>query len=454
MEKPIEKNQHYQVEIIDIGEGGEGIGKINDFTLFVPHVVIGDIVEVQVNKLKKSYGYAKKLRLITPSPFRQEEGCELENKCGGCQFQHMHYLEQLKWKQKKVENCLKRIGKLENVKVEPTLGMDNPYHYRNKAQYPIRKVNGKVEIGFFATRSHRLVPLTECCIQHPKNAEIIQVVKAFLEENQISIYNDLTKKGLVRHLIIKTGYHTNEIMVCLVINGKKLPYSEKLVEALAKVQGVCSIVLNHPCEKNGVVLKDSYLLLEGKPYIIDTIKSLHFKISPLAFFQVNPVQTEVLYQKALEFAALTGDEVVWDAYCGIGTISLFLAQKAKKVYGVEILKEAIEAAKENALLNYINNVEFFTGKAEEVIPQLYKEGIVADTIIVDPPRKGCDIALLETLKSMAPQKIVYVSCDPATLARDLAYLTSEAGYQVEKVQPVDMFPQTTHVETVVLMSRK
>lgn len=453
MEAVIQKNEHYEIEIIDMGEGGEGIGKINDFTLFIPGVLIGDLVEVRIIKVKKSYGYGKMIKLIKPSPFRQEVGCELDGKCGGCQLQHMNYKAQLEWKQKKVENCLKRIGKLEGIEVEPTLGMEEPYRYRNKAQYPIRKENGKVEMGFFAPRSHRLVPLSDCAIQHAENARIMEIVRKFLQDNDISIYNEETHKGLVRHLVIKTGYHAEEIMVCLVINGKELPQSEKLVQALQEIPQICSIILNHHFEKSNVILGARCTVLAGKPNIIDHIGPLKFNISPLAFFQVNPLQTEVLYQKALEYADLTGEEIVWDAYCGIGTISLFLAQKAKKVYGVEIVPEAIENAKENAKLNNISNTEFFAGKAEEVIPDLYKQGVIADTIVVDPPRKGCDIKLLETLKAMAPQKIVYVSCDPATLARDLAYLTNEAGYKVEKVQPVDMFPHTTHVETVVKLSR-
>lgn len=453
MEAIIQKNEHYEIEIIDIGEGGEGIGKVNDFTLFVPGGLMGDVIEIRVLKIKKSYGFGKLVRIIKPSPFRQEVSCELGGRCGGCQLQHIKYQAQLDWKQKKVEGCLRRIGKLEDITVEPTLGMAEPFHYRNKAQYPIRKENGKVEMGFFAPRSHRLVPLSDCVIQHPENACIMKIVKDFLQENNISIYDEETHKGLVRHLMIKTGYHTNEMMVCLVINGKKLPHSEQLVEKLKAIPHITSIILNHHMEKSNVILGNECTVLAGKETIIDHIGPLKFNISPLAFFQVNPLQTEVLYQKALEYAELTGEETVWDAYCGIGTISLFLAQKAKKVYGVEIIPQAIENAKENAILNGINNAEFFAGKAEEVIPRLYKQGIIADTIVVDPPRKGCDEKLLQTLKDMAPQKIVYVSCDPATLARDLAYLTKEAGYHVEKVQPVDMFPHTTHVETVCKLSK-
>lgn len=453
MEIAIQKNEHYEIEIMDIGEGGEGIGKINDFTLFIPGVLIGDVIEVRILKVKKSYGYGKLVRIIKLSPFRQEVACELAEKCGGCQLQHMQYQAQLDWKQKKVENCLKRIGKLEDIVVEPTLGMTEPFRYRNKAQYPIRKENGKVQMGFFASRSHRLVPLSDCVIQHQDNAGIMKIVKDFLEDNSISIYDEQTHKGLVRHLVIRTGYHSNEIMVCLVINGKSLPHSELLVTALQTISNVTSIILNHHTEKSNVILGNQCTVIYGKETITDHIGSLKFNISPLAFFQVNPLQTEVLYKKALEYVGLTGEEIVWDAYCGIGTISLFLAQKAKKVYGVEIVPQAIENAKANAELNGISNVEFFTGKAEEIIPKCYEQGIVADTIVVDPPRKGCDEKLLQTLKEMAPSKIVYVSCDPATLARDLAYLTKEAGYQVDKVQPIDMFPSTTHIECCVSLKK-
>ncbi|MBP3886674.1 MAG: 23S rRNA (uracil(1939)-C(5))-methyltransferase RlmD [Cellulosilyticum sp.] len=453
MNEVIQKAQHYEVEIIDMGEGGEGIGKIQDFTVFVPNVLVGDQVEICLTKVKKNYGFGKLVRIITPSIYRIEVRCDKEAICGGCQFQSLDYQKQLEWKRQKVENCLKRIGKLENIEVEPTLGMGTPYHYRNKAQYPIRLVDGKVEIGFFEAKSKKVVPVTDCLIQHPINKKIIECVKDFLNEYKISIYDDVTHKGLVRHLMIKTGYKAQDVMVCLVINGKTMPHSKAFVECLQAISEIKSIVLNHHTDKTPVILGKECTVLYGSETITEQIGELKFKVSPLAFFQVNPSQTEVLYQKALEYAELSGDEIVWDAYCGIGSISLFLAQKAKKVYGVEIIPEAIENARENAKLNDLNNTEFYAGKAEEVIPDLYKQGIIADTIVVDPPRKGCDEKLLETLKAMVPQRIVYVSCDPATLARDLAYLTKEAGYQVEKVQPVDMFPHTSHVECIVSLKK-
>lgn len=453
MKEDMQKGQCYLVKIIDMGDSGEGIGKIQDFTVFVPGTLIGDEVEVRLTKVKKQYGFGQLVRFVVPSPFRLQQGCPQEAICGGCQFQQLDYEKQLEWKQKKVENCLKRIGRIEGVKVQPTIGMEIPYHYRNKVQYPIRKVDGQVEVGFFASKSHQLVPIKDCTIQHPLNRQIIEIVKAFLDQYAISIYDEAAHKGLVRHLMIRTGHEAKELMVVLVINGKTLPHQEALIQALTVLPEVKSIVLNHQMKDSPVILGNECTAIYGEESITEWIGDLKFKVSPLAFFQVNPVQTKVLYQKALEYADLEGSEVVWDAYCGIGTISLFLAQKAKKVYGVEIIPEAIANAKENAKLNGIYNTEFIVGKAEEVIPRLYKEGIIADTMVVDPPRKGCDEKLLQTIQEMAPKRVVYVSCDPATLARDLAFLTQQAGYQVEKVQPVDMFPQTVHVETVVKLSR-
>ena len=390
--------------------------------------------------------------MLFRSPLRQEPKCPVASQCGGCQLQHLAYQGQLDYKRKKVQDVLERIGKIEDVEVKPTLGMENPYVYRNKAQFPVRKENGELKIGFFAPRSHRIINTETCDIQHESNTDIIALVRSFLLDYDISIYDEEEHKGLVRHIVTKVGFHTGELMVCIVINGKVLPHSDILVERLKTIKGMTSIVLNHNKEKGNVVLGPGITTLYGEPTIRDYIGDNQFEISPLSFFQVNPVQTEVLYQKALEFAQLTGNETVWDAYCGIGTISLFLAQKAKMVYGVEIVPEAIEDAKRNAALNKIENVEFIVGLAEEVIPEKFKkEGIKADVIVVDPPRKGCDEKLLETIATMMPKRIVYVSCDPGTLARDVNYL-SQKGYRVAEVQPVDMFPMTTHVECIALMT--
>ncbi|MEG1001082.1 MAG: 23S rRNA (uracil(1939)-C(5))-methyltransferase RlmD [Cellulosilyticaceae bacterium] len=452
MNIPVQKNEHYEMDIVDIGSNGEGIGKIEDFTVFVPNAVKGDHIEVRIIKVKKNFGFGKLIQIITPSPIRGEVKCKVADKCGGCQLQHISYASQLEWKTQKVKNAIERIGGLKGIEVKDTLGMADPFYYRNKAQYPIRLENGEIKIGFFANKSHRVIPTDTCMIQDRRNEQIIEILKKFLIEYKIAIYDEVSHKGLVRHLVVKTGYYTNEIMICLVMNGHKLPNQEILIERLLSVPGIKSIVLNHNTARTNVILSSEMTVIHGENFIVDTIGELKFKISPLAFFQVNPVQTKVLYDKALEYADLTGSETVWDAYCGIGTISLFLAQKAKKVYGVEIIEAAIENARANAELNGISNADFFAGRAEEVIPTMYQEGIIADTIVVDPPRKGCDVKLLETLVEMSPKKIVYVSCDPATLARDLAYLC-EQGYKVKEVQPVDMFPQTTHCETVVLMTK-
>ncbi|MGL4363495.1 MAG: 23S rRNA (uracil(1939)-C(5))-methyltransferase RlmD [Cellulosilyticaceae bacterium] len=448
----IEKNKCYQLEIIDIGSNGEGIGKIDAFVIFVPDAIIGDIANVKILKVKKNLAYGKVQEIIKASPNRVQPMCDVSKQCGGCQLQHMDYQAQLDWKQKKVYNAITRIGGIQNIEVEPTIGMEHPTHYRNKAQYPIRKVDGKVQIGFYAMRSHRVIDWDTCEIQDKRCEAIIKKTREFLEDYNISIYDEEKHTGLVRHLMIKTGYYTKEIMVCLVINGDKLPQSDKFIESMNEIEGMTSIVLNHNTAKTNVILGNKITVLDGKNYIIDTIGELKFKISPLAFYQVNPIQTKVLYDQVLKFADLDKDKVVWDAYCGIGTISLFLAQKAKHVYGVEIIEPAIENANENAEINNIQNATFFVGKAEEVITQQYKQGLCTDVVVVDPPRKGCDEELLQTIVEMSPKKIIYVSCDPATLGRDLGILTKQ-GYEVENIQPVDLFPHTTHVECCVSLKK-
>ncbi|OON99591.1 MAG: 23S rRNA (uracil-5-)-methyltransferase RumA [Epulopiscium sp. Nele67-Bin004] len=442
------KNECYKLEIVDISSEGMGVGKHDNCAVFVPNTIMGDVVEAKIIKVAKNYAVGKLLEIIEPSEFRKDTSCEIAGKCGGCQLQNVTYTKQLDWKRKRVQDAIKRIGKLDGITVLPTIGMDEPSHYRNKAQYPIRKVDGKIQIGFFEKRSHTIVDLNECMIQDSRNTEIIKIVRNFLEQNNISIYKEETHKGLVRHLLIKTSYHFDDIMVCVVVNGEKLPHSDKLVDGL---KNICSsICINVNTTKGNTILGNKSIVLFGEEYIEDKIGELTFKISPLTFFQVNPLQTEVLYSKAFEFARLTGSETVFDVYCGIGTISLFVAKQAKKVYGVEIVESAIENAKQNAVANGIENAEFFVGKAEDVVTDLYGKGATADVVIVDPPRKGCDEKLLDTIMSMSPKRIVYVSCDPATLARDLAYIK---GYAVEVVQPVDMFPHTNHVENVVLLSK-
>lgn len=448
------KNEDYQVLIEDMGNDGEGIGHVQGMTVFVKDAVVGDLAEVKIVKVKKNIAYGRLMKLITPSPYRVEPVCDKAKRCGGCTMQQVSYEQQLEYKWNKVKNCLQRIGKMENVEAimeKPAYGMNNPFHYRNKAQFPVgRDKNGNVVIGFYAGRSHDIIDTESCAIGAPVNDKIVAIVRSFIEDNHISTYDEETGRGLVRHILIRVGFTTKEIMVCLVTNGKKLPHSEILIDELVKIDGMTSICLNVNMENTNRILGDKCITLWGQSYITDYIGDIKYQISPLSFYQVNPVQTNVLYNKALEYADLSGDETVWDMYCGIGTISLFLAQKAKKVYGVEIVPQAIDDARHNAEINGITNAEFFVGKAEEVVPDIYKkggDGSHADVVVVDPPRKGCDQVLLDTLVHMAPERIVYVSCDPATLARDVKIL-QEKGYEAKKVAVVDQFCHSGHVETV------
>ncbi len=448
------KNDHYVIDITDIGVNGEGIGKINGYTFFVDRALPGETVEIIATKLKKSYGYGRLMKIITPSSERTVPLCPIADKCGGCSLQHLSYQAQLRFKTEKVRQNLIRIGGFESPSVMPAIGMTDPYRYRNKAQYPVSVINGKTVCGFYASHSHRVIPCEDCLIGQKENSYIISRVKSFMEENQLTAYDETTHNGIVRHIVIKSAVNTGEVMICLVINSTEFALKQEFVNALYDLDYIKSIVINYNSEQTNVIMGHTSETIYGKTTITDTIGKLKFNISPLSFFQVNPIQTEKLYQTALDFADLSGNETVIDAYCGIGTISLFLAQKAKTVYGVEIVKEAIDAAKENAKLNGITNTEFFAGKAEEIVPYLYREkDISADIVVVDPPRKGCDKNLLDLLLNMAPDRIVYVSCDSATLARDLKILCQNK-YSLVKIQPVDMFPHTTHVETVCLLTRK
>ncbi len=472
------KNDCVELTIEDIGVSGEGIGKVDGYTLFVKDTVIGDVVRVKIMKAKKNYGYARLMDIIKPSKDRVEPACPIARQCGGCQIQAMNYNAQLKYKQKLVKDNLLRIsGLTEGVDYEmcEILGMDTPFRYRNKAQYPVGEdKDGNIVMGFYAGHTHSIIacPDDDCMLGHSDNAFILNAVKEWMKEYRVRAYNENIHKGTVRHVLVRTGYHTDEVMVCLVT--KKMLRKEAvdgLVKAIQKLKlNVASLVVNINKEDTNVILGKECITLYGRPYIEDYIGDIKFQISPLSFYQVNPKQTEVLYNKALEFAGLKGNESVWDMYCGIGTISLFLAKKAGKVYGVEIVPQAIEDAKNNAKINNIDNAEFFVGKAEEVVPAFYKKqtGVQSDNdstdskeydmtrpdvVVVDPPRKGCDKKLLDTIVSMTPDRIVYVSCDSATLARDLKLLV-EYGYKVEKVQPVDQFGNTVHVETVVLLSQQ
>lgn len=498
-----EKNMELELVIEDMAVDGAGIGKVDGVAFFVKDAVIGDRVLIKIMKMKKRYGYGRLLEVLEPSSCRIEPRCEYYRQCGGCQIQAMNYVQQLEFKKKKVRDNLERIGGFslrdkitsneQGILFHPIIGMEEPFFYRNKAQFPIgTDKDGRIVTGFYAARSHQIIPNRKCYLGVEVNEKILNMVISFMEEYHIPAYNEISGKGLVRHVLVRYGFATKEIMVCLVVNGRKIPHVEKLVERLKSLTGMTSITLNVNEENTNVILGNEIICLWGQAYITDYIGSIKYQISPLSFYQVNPVQTRKLYETALNYAGLTGTEIVWDLYCGIGTISLFLAQKARHVYGVEVVEDAIADARNNAKCNGIENVTFFVGRAEEVLPEFYEkamqqldkklltgcceemqengqtvlpeenkgnagersEGMLhPDVIVVDPPRKGCDEKCLETILKMKPERVVYVSCDPATLARDLKYLCREE-YELRQVQPVDMFPQSVHVETVVQLSQQ
>ena len=451
----LSKNKEYVVDIVDIGQGGVGIGKYEGFTVFVEGGLIQDKVKVRINKSKKNYAVGDIVEIIEKSPFRVDRICSDDLKdCGGCQIQELDYNKQLELKTNEVKQVISRIGKLENVEIHETIGMQSPCRYRNKAQFPIQNINGSTAIGFYKKKSHDVIPTDMCVIQHDINDKIIKIIKTYIQAYNVSIYNETTHTGVLRHLVTKVGFTTNEVMVVLVANGTNLPHLNELASVLKEnILGFKTLVLNVNKAKTNVILGKENKVIYGNGKINDYIGDLVFEISPLSFFQVNPVQTEVLYNKALEYADLKENDTVFDIYCGIGSISLFLAQKATKVYGIEIVEDAIKDAKINAKLNNLNNVEFYVGKAEEVVPKMYSEGKTANVVVVDPPRKGCDEKVLDTIVSMKPDRVVYVSCNPSTLARDLAYL-DERGYKCVEIQPVDMFPHTMHVECCAKIVKK
>ncbi|MGI6118823.1 MAG: 23S rRNA (uracil(1939)-C(5))-methyltransferase RlmD [Bilifractor sp.] len=511
-----QKNDLVTIRIEDIGSAGEGIGKAEGFTVFVRDALLGDLAEVKLTKVKKSFGYGRLMRVIQASPYRVSPPCPVFGPCGGCQLQNMDYRAQLSWKENVVRNDLERIGGIvlaaadhnearpdagneiesrpdteEEVRtrrntgseipgkaelpatvaqMEPISGMEHPFRYRNKALFPVRRDReGKLVAGYYAQHSHRVIPLLslsgdgkeqktrtggDCLIGAKCNRPVLEAVLHWMADHRIEPYDEESGRGLVRHVLVRFGCSSGQILVCPVINGRKLPCADDLVRRLVSIDGMTSISYSVNLERTNVIMGSSSVTLWGSGSIEDSIGPLRFRISPLSFFQVNPVQTVRLYEKVLDFASLSGNETVWDLYCGIGSISLFLARKAKQVIGVEIIPQAVEDAKENALLNGISNAEFLAGKAEEVVPRIFREQkIRADVVVVDPPRKGCDEILLDTIMRMEPEKIVYVSCNPATLARDVKKL-SGSNYQVTKVAPYDLFPASVHVETVVLMSRR
>ena len=454
----MKKDDIVQLKIEDLSSEGLGIGHYEGMAVFVKDTVIGDEITAKIMKMKKTYAFGRLMEILASSPDRVEPVCPVARQCGGCQIQAMDYRAQLRFKENKVKNNLMRIGgfeeKLLDDIMEPIIGMEAPFRYRNKAQFPVgMNKEGQLVAGFYAGRTHSIIDNHDCSLGVQENQQILEIVLDHMRRNNILPYDERTGKGLVRHVMIRFGFRTGQIMVCLVVNGKKLPGEDELIRRLTKLPGMTSIVLNTYKEYTNLILGREIRLLWGQEYIEDYIGNIKYQISPLSFYQVNPVQTEKLYGTALEFAGLTGNETVWDLYCGIGTISLFLAQQAGKVYGVEIVPEAIGDARRNAALNGLNNAEFYVGKAEEVLPEKYRtEGIHADVIVIDPPRKGCEETVLDTMIRMEPKRIVYVSCDSATLARDLKILCSH-GYELKRVRATDMFPMSCHVETVCCLHR-
>ncbi|MDK0636525.1 23S rRNA (uracil(1939)-C(5))-methyltransferase RlmD [Clostridium perfringens] len=454
----VEKNKEYIFDIISQGYEGEGIAKIdNKYPIFIEGALKGEKVKVRIVKVNKNFAYGKLMEVLEASEERVNPPCAIYKRCGGCKLQHASYKAQLDFKWDRVKDCVSKIGKLDPSIVKYPLGMENPWRYRNKVQLPIGLINGEVKIGFFAPRSHDIIDMESCLIQDEIGDKVVKLTREWIEKFNIRPYNvdgEYDEKGIVRHIMIRRGFTTNEVMVVLVTNGEKLPHKEEFVDLMVKnIPGIKSVIQNINSKKTNVILGLESKTLWGEDTISDYIGDFRFNISPLSFFQVNPTQTEVLYGKALEYANLTGNEEVFDAYCGTGTITLFLSQKAKKVYGVEIIPQAIDNAWINAKENKVENVEFFVGESEVVIPDLINKGVKADVVVVDPPRKGCDKKLLDAITNIDAKKIVYVSCDPSTLGRDLKVL-EDNGYKTLEVQPVDMFPNTAHIENVALLIKK
>ncbi|EOU1112762.1 23S rRNA (uracil(1939)-C(5))-methyltransferase RlmD [Clostridium perfringens] len=454
----VEKNKEYIFDIISQGYEGEGIAKIdNKYPIFIEGALKGEKVKVRIVKVNKNFAYGKLMEVLDASEERVNPPCAIYKRCGGCKLQHASYKAQLDFKWDRVKDCVSKIGKLDPSIVKYPLGMENPWRYRNKVQLPIGLINGEVKIGFFAPRSHDIIDMESCLIQDEIGDKVVKLTREWIEKFNIRPYNvdgEYDEKGIVRHIMIRRGFTTNEVMVVLVTNGEKLPHKEEFVDLMVKnIPGIKSVIQNINSKKTNVILGLESKTLWGEDTISDYIGDFRFNISPLSFFQVNPIQTEVLYGKALEYANITGNEEVFDAYCGTGTITLFLSQKAKKVYGVEIIPQAIDNAWINAKENKVENVEFFVGESEVVIPDLINKGVKADVVVVDPPRKGCDKKLLDAITNIDAKKIVYVSCDPSTLGRDLKVL-EENGYKTLEVQPVDMFPNTAHIECCVLLKKR
>ncbi len=453
MEK-LEKGSIIEGKITGYGSEGEGIFKIDGFPIFVPFTVVGDIVKVKITKSKKSFAHGALVEVVERSESRLDDDkiCPYFKKCGGCSIANVKYENQLEFKREKVEETLKRIGNVKNVKVKKTIGMERPFFYRNKAQFPVEKIGDKIVVGFYQRKSHNVMALNECLICDEKINIVRKKVEEFFNVKKYSVFNEKTKKGLLRKLIVKTSYATNEIMVIVVINGREFSYEDEFVEMVKKIDGVGSVIVNKISKNSTCNMGLDNSIIYGKEYIVDVIDGVKFNISPLSFYQVNPQQTEKLYGKVLGFLNLNGTETIVDCYCGIGTISLLIAKQAKKVIGIEVVKEAIESAVDNGKINNFNNAEFFVGEVERLIDKILLKNKV-DAIVVDPPRKGLDDVVVEAIIKSNVKKIVYVSCDCSTLARDLKKFCAE-NYVVEKVSAVDMFCHSSHVESVCLLSLK
>lgn len=455
MENQVKKNVEYVVDIIDYGMEGEGIAKIDNFTVFVPGAMKGEKVKVLIVKVLSSYAYGKMVEIIQKSTHRIEEDCDTYKKCGGCHLRHIEYEETLDMKQAMVENLVhKTFGAETTIVVDKTIGMGNPYHYRNKVQYPIGlNKQGEPVMGPFAERSHEIVPVQNCQIQNETAEKIAKTIYEFVVKNEIPVYNEKTQEGILRHIVIRVGIRTHEIMCILVMNGKKMPKEQELAELLVKMYNVKTVIKNTNTKNTNVILGYENRILHGDGFIYDILGDYTFKISPLSFYQINPVQTEVLYNTAIEMADLRKEDVVFDLYCGIGTIGIFVAPYVKKVYGIEIVEQAIADAKQNKEINHVENIDFYTGDVEKVFAKLMEDKqIYPDVIVVDPPRKGLDENTISNILAVEPKKIVYISCNPATMVRDMKYL--EQKYETHRIQPVDMFPFTSHVECVAVIQLK
>lgn len=451
---PVEKGQTYTIDITGLGHSGEGVGRYQEFTVFIPGVLPGETVEAVITTVKKTYAIGKLSTVTNPSPHRINPACEIYSLCGGCQLQHVSYEEQLNVKRQQVVDAITRIGKLSDVVVHPTLGAANPWYYRNKMQLPVGRKHSKVVVGCYAQGSHDIIDTDNCLIQHQINNDIAREVRKVIQELGIEPYDEHTGQGVIRHVLGRVGTATGQIMVVLVTATERLPKEQALIKRLtASIPGLVSIIQNINPKRTNIIMGHKTVTLWGEDTISDKLGEFTFAISARSFFQVNTTQAEVLYNQAVKYAGLTGKETVIDAYCGTGTITLFLARHAAKVYGIEIVEPAILDARQNAITNNVTNAEFIVGDAVDIMPRMFKQGMKPDVIVVDPPRAGCEQKVLETFVNMEPQRIVYVSCNPASLARDLAIL-DELGYKTLEIQPVDMFAQTFHVESVAVIERK